>query len=83
MVVVTFNYRVGPYGFLAGEEIEKGASLNNGLKDQRKALKWVQKHISKVRQVVIIPRYSPGFVRHLVLTLFLVWWRSQTCCYWW
>ncbi|KAJ5491809.1 Carboxylesterase type B [Penicillium expansum] len=47
MVVVTFNYRVGPYGFLAGEEIEKGASLNNGLKDQRKALKWVQQHISK------------------------------------
>ncbi|KAJ5355803.1 Carboxylesterase type B [Penicillium concentricum] len=47
MVVVTFNYRVGPYGFLAGQEVEKGASLNNGLKDQRKALKWVQKHISK------------------------------------
>lgn len=48
IVVVTFNYRVGPYGFLAGAEIEKDASLNNGLKDQRKALKWVQKHISKV-----------------------------------
>ncbi|KAJ5121216.1 CAZyme family CE10 [Penicillium bovifimosum] len=47
MVVVTFNYRVGPYGFLAGDEVEKGASLNNGLKDQRKALKWVQRHISK------------------------------------
>ncbi|CAI7612081.1 unnamed protein product [Penicillium glandicola] len=47
MVVVTFNYRVGPYGFLAGEEVEKGASLNNGLKDQHQALKWVQKHISK------------------------------------
>lgn len=61
MVVVTFNYRVGPYGFLAGEEIEKGASLNNGLKDQRKALKWVQQHISKVGQV-IIPRSSRGFV---------------------
>jgi carboxylesterase type B len=48
MVVVTFNYRVGPYGFLAGQEVEKGASLNNGLKDQRKALKWVQKYINKV-----------------------------------
>lgn len=53
MVVVTFNYRVGPYGFLAGDEVEKGASLNNGLKDQRKALKWVQEHISKVGQAVI------------------------------
>jgi carboxylesterase type B len=47
IVVVTFNYRVGPYGFLAGEEVENGASLNNGLKDQIKALEWVQKHISK------------------------------------
>jgi carboxylesterase type B len=49
-VVVTFNYRVGPYGFLAGEEVVSGGSLNNGLKDQRKALKWVHKHISKVSQ---------------------------------
>lgn len=48
IVVVTFNYRVGPYGFLAGEEIKKGGSINNGLKDQIKALEWVQKHISKV-----------------------------------
>ena len=47
LVVVTFNYRVGPYGFLAGEEIKKGASLNNGLKDQLKVLQWVQKHISQ------------------------------------
>ncbi|KAJ5312889.1 hypothetical protein N7508_003719 [Penicillium antarcticum] len=47
IVVVTFNYRVGPYGFLAGEEVKSGASLNNGLKDQRKALQWVHKHISK------------------------------------
>lgn len=49
IVVVTFNYRVGPYGFLAGEEVDARASLNNGLKDQRKALQWVHKHISKVR----------------------------------
>lgn len=47
MVVVNFNYRVGPYGFLAGKEIvaNKTLSLNNGLKDQRLALHWVQKHI--------------------------------------
>lgn len=45
MIVVTFNYRVGPYGFLAAHEILKGGSINNGLKDQRKALEWVQKHI--------------------------------------
>ena len=45
--MVTFNYRVGPYGFLSGQEmLHNGGSLNNGLKDQRKALEWVQKHIS-------------------------------------
>lgn len=48
IVVVNFNYRVGPYGFLASEEVLKGGSVNNGLKDQTKALQWVQKHISKV-----------------------------------
>lgn len=49
IVVVNFNYRVGPYGFLAGEEVLAGGSLNNGLKDQRKALEWVQRYISRVR----------------------------------
>lgn len=45
IVVVNFNYRVGPYGFLAGQEVLQSASVNNGLKDQRKALQWVQKYI--------------------------------------
>ncbi|KAE8145133.1 Alpha/Beta hydrolase protein [Aspergillus avenaceus] len=47
IVVVTFNYRVGPYGFLSGTEILESGSVNNGLKDQIKVLRWVQKHISK------------------------------------
>lgn len=54
IVVVMLNYRVGPYGFLAGEEVEKKASLNNGLKDQLKALHWVQKHIRKVSLITDI-----------------------------
>ncbi|KAL4913162.1 Alpha/Beta hydrolase protein [Aspergillus aurantiobrunneus] len=45
IVVVTFNYRVGPYGFLSGSDILKDGSVNNGLKDQIQVLKWVQKHI--------------------------------------
>jgi carboxylesterase type B len=51
IVVVNFNYRVGPYGFLASEEIvaNKTLSLNNGLKDQRQLLKWVNAHIDRVR----------------------------------
>jgi len=48
IVIVNFNYRVGPYGFLASEEVLAGGSINNGLKDQRKALEWVQRYISKV-----------------------------------
>lgn len=48
IIVVTFNYRVGLYGFLASKEIKEKASLNNGLKDQMKALEWVKKHIKQV-----------------------------------
>ncbi|KAL9008748.1 MAG: hypothetical protein Q9173_006157, partial [Seirophora scorigena] len=47
LLVVNLNYRVGPHGFLASEEIRAGGSLNNGLKDQRQALQWVKEHISK------------------------------------
>lgn len=49
MIFVSLSYRVGPYGFLASSEVEKGGSINNGLLDQRKALQWVQKYISQVR----------------------------------
>ena len=49
IVIVTFNYRVGAWGFLSGQEILEQASVNNGLKDMRKALEWVQQYISQVR----------------------------------
>ncbi|GAB7361455.1 hypothetical protein MBLNU230_g1511t1 [Neophaeotheca triangularis] len=45
LIVVTINYRVGPYGFLASQEVLNDGSVNNGLKDQRKALEWVQRYI--------------------------------------
>jgi carboxylesterase type B len=48
IVIVTFNYRVGPYGFLSGAEIREGGGINNGLRDQIQVLEWVQKHIKKV-----------------------------------
>ncbi|KAL8721194.1 MAG: hypothetical protein Q9225_002080 [Loekoesia sp. 1 TL-2023] len=47
LIVVNLNYRVGPHGFLASDEVRKGGSLNNGLKDQRQALFWIKEHISK------------------------------------
>lgn len=49
VVVITFNYRVGPYGFLASKEVVEDGDLNVGLLDQRKALEWVQQHIANVR----------------------------------
>uniref|UniRef100_A0A224XMB6 Carboxylic ester hydrolase n=1 Tax=Panstrongylus lignarius TaxID=156445 RepID=A0A224XMB6_9HEMI len=43
IVLVTFNYRLGPLGFLSTEDdILPG---NNGLKDQTKLLEWVNKNI--------------------------------------
>lgn len=47
IMVVSINYRVSAYGFLASAEIQRGGSLNNGLKDQRMALTWVNQNIAK------------------------------------
>nr|XP_023023901.1 venom carboxylesterase-6-like [Leptinotarsa decemlineata] len=43
VVVVTLNYRLGPLGFLTTNDGVIPA--NNGLKDQRLALEWVNKNI--------------------------------------
>ncbi|KAH7322600.1 putative triacylglycerol lipase [Stachybotrys elegans] len=41
MMAVSFNYRVGPYGFMSdGKDI----AANLGLKDQIKAMEWVREH---------------------------------------
>jgi para-nitrobenzyl esterase len=46
VVVVSMNYRLGPFGFLATDELAAedpaGAVGNYGLLDQREALEWVQ-----------------------------------------
>ncbi len=51
LVVVTFNYRVGVFGFLALSELTREsphhASGNYGLLDQVAALRWVQANISE------------------------------------
>jgi len=45
VVLVTFNFRLGVFGFLATED--KAATGNYGLMDQIMVLKWVQKNIEK------------------------------------
>ncbi|KAI1913176.1 hypothetical protein LOZ61_002943 [Ophidiomyces ophidiicola] len=48
VVVVTINYRLGAFGFLAGTTMEATALPNAGLHDQRAALQWVQDFIHHV-----------------------------------
>jgi para-nitrobenzyl esterase len=49
-VVVTLNYRLGPFGFFAhpalSEESAQGTSGNYGLMDMLAALQWVQRNIA-------------------------------------
>lgn len=46
VILVTVNYRLGPFGFLSLEDPELNIPGNQGLKDQVFALKWVQRNIS-------------------------------------
>ncbi|KAJ2892035.1 Lipase 2 [Zalerion maritima] len=45
MIFVSINYRLGAYGFLAGNTMEKEGLPNAGLWDQRAAFQWVKDHI--------------------------------------
>lgn len=47
MVVASINYRLAHFGFTASKEFEDAGLLNLGFEDQRNALHWIQKHISK------------------------------------
>ena len=47
IVMVSFSYRAGVFGFLASPEVQKGGALNLGYLDQRQLLVWVQKEISQ------------------------------------
>ncbi|KIM35872.1 hypothetical protein M413DRAFT_32110 [Hebeloma cylindrosporum] len=45
-IFISFEYRLGPFGFLGGADIKEKGGLNAGLLDQRGALRWVQRYIS-------------------------------------
>ncbi|VVT44551.1 uncharacterized protein SAPINGB_P000454 [Magnusiomyces paraingens] len=46
VIFVSFNYRMGPFGFLGGEAVNEEGSTNAGLYDQRLALEWVSHNIA-------------------------------------
>ncbi|XP_049542709.1 juvenile hormone esterase-like [Anopheles darlingi] len=61
IIVVVIPYRLGPFGFLSTGDA--AASGNFGLKDQRLALRWVNKHIREFGgdpQSVTIMGHSAG-----------------------
>ncbi|KAF7364962.1 Carboxylic ester hydrolase [Mycena venus] len=45
IVYVSFNYRLGPFGFPQGNEVSVTGDVNLGIKDLLAALKWVQANI--------------------------------------
>jgi Carboxylesterase family len=46
MIGISFNYRVGAFGFLPSKFMEEEGLLNIGLKDQDLLLDWVQENIA-------------------------------------
>ncbi|CAN8098798.1 unnamed protein product [Discula destructiva] len=46
MVGVSINYRLSAYGFLMGSEALEAGIANNGFRDQRLALRWVNENIA-------------------------------------
>ena len=46
IIAVSFNYRLGIFGFLAGSELAAEGNVNLGLHDQRLALRWINENIA-------------------------------------
>jgi carboxylesterase type B len=46
-IVVVIQYRLGAFGFLAGDDVKSDGVTNAGLLDMNFALQWVQKYIKK------------------------------------
>jgi para-nitrobenzyl esterase len=45
-IVVSFNYRLGVFGFMASSAFTRDSDGSYGLEDQRAALRWIQRNIA-------------------------------------
>jgi para-nitrobenzyl esterase len=65
LVVVSMNYRLGPFGFMTLKEFpdfrDTGMSGNYGLMDQIAALKWVKNNIKNFGGALTTVRIEPRF----------------------
>lgn len=76
MIVVSLNYRVGPYGFLWGEEVKEGVGKGNaGIRDVVMGLEWVGDHITNVSPFRPHPDIQKSICK-AVLTKCTVWRQS-------
>ncbi|KAF2704146.1 lipase 3 precursor [Pleomassaria siparia CBS 279.74] len=46
IIGISINYRMAAFGFISSKEIDETGNQNLGLRDQRLAMEWVNKHIS-------------------------------------
>jgi carboxylesterase type B len=77
-VLVTINYRIGIFGFLASEDLRsrsvRGGTGNYGVQDQRLALRWVRHHVASfggnASNIILMGESSGGtsVAYHLVST---------------
>jgi para-nitrobenzyl esterase len=76
VVLVSFNYRLGRFGYFAfpalTKDSENGLLGNYGYMDQIAALKWVQRNIAAFggnpHQVTIFGQSAGGFAVHMLMT---------------
>jgi carboxylesterase type B len=45
VIGVSLNYRLSAFGFMAGDEVREAGITNNGFRDQRLALHWINENI--------------------------------------
>ena len=64
VVFVSFNYRLGAFGWISGPTLQSDGVANAGLYDQRLALEWVQQNIylfgGDPKQVTVIGESAGG-----------------------